>query len=166
MGGMAGATPLPRVGEVFFDDRGEDRVLRLSWHPDAEVMVLSIWNGGACTGTFRLAARDVPVLMETLSQGVPVPQPRGRRHAAPADDEPAGRPPAPAEPNPYTYPEPDPAVAPATADLPDDRGVPSPTAPVLTGSGRSQESTTTVPVTRSDTARRSRSQMGEKVSAA
>ncbi|MGI8332176.1 hypothetical protein ACRYCC_19590 [Actinomadura scrupuli] len=133
---MAGATPLPRVGEVFFDDRGEDRVLRLSWHPDAEVMVLSIWNGGACTGTFRLAARDVPVLMETLSQGVPVPQPRGRRHAAhaaPADDEPAGRPPAPAEPNPYTYPEPDPATAPAAAPYaypePDPAAAPAPAPP-------------------------------------
>ncbi|MCW2885106.1 MAG: hypothetical protein JWL58_1968 [Streptosporangiaceae bacterium] len=107
MGAMAGATPLPRVGEVFFDDRGEDRALRLSWHPDAEVMVVSIWNSGACTGTFRLAAKDVPVLMETLSQGVPVPQPRGRRHAAPVEDEPAGAHPAPAQPNPYTYPEPD-----------------------------------------------------------
>jgi hypothetical protein len=134
MGGMAGATPLPRVGEVFFDDRGEDRVLRLSWHPDAEVMVLSIWNGGACTGTFRLAARDVPVLMETLSQGVPVPQPRGRRHAAhsaPADDEPAGRQPAPAEPNPYTYPDPEPVAAPApyTYPEPDPAGAPAPTPP-------------------------------------
>jgi hypothetical protein len=113
MGAMAGATPLPRVGEVFFDDRGEDRALRLSWHPDAEVMVLSIWNGGACTGTFRLAARDVPVLMETLSQGVPVPQPRGRRHAARVEDEPAEPPQTAADPNPnpnpYTYPQPDPA---------------------------------------------------------
>jgi hypothetical protein len=108
MGAMAGATPLPRVGEVFFDDRGEDRALRLSWHPDEEVMVLSIWNGGVCTGTFRLAARDVPVLMETLSQGVPVPQPRGRRHAAPVEDESAGPPPpVAADPNPYTYPDPD-----------------------------------------------------------
>jgi hypothetical protein len=117
MGAMAGATPLPRVGEVFFDDRGEDRALRLSWHPDAEVMVLSIWNGGACTGTFRLAARDVPVLMETLSQGVPVPQPRGRRHAARVEDEqvepvePSERAQTAADPNPnpYTYPQPDPA---------------------------------------------------------
>jgi hypothetical protein len=106
MGGMAGATPLPRVGEVFFDDRGEDRVLRLSWHPDAEVMVLSVWNGGVCTGTFRLAARDVPVLMETLSQGVPVPEPRGRRHAAPVEGEPVGPPQPAADPNPYTYPAP------------------------------------------------------------
>jgi hypothetical protein len=117
MGAMAGATPLPRVGEVFFDDRGEDRALRLSWHPDADVMVLSIWNGGVCTGTFRLAARDVPVLMETLSQGVPVPQPRGRRHAAPVEGEPAEPPPVASEPNPYTYPEPapNPAANPAPA---------------------------------------------------
>jgi hypothetical protein len=118
MGAMAGATPLPRVGEVFFDDRGEDRVLRLSWHPDAEVMVLSIWNGGSCTGTFRLAARDVPAIMETLSQGLPEPQPRGRRHAAPVTDEPAVPPRVAVDPNPYTYPEPGPEPGLDTAPAP------------------------------------------------
>ncbi|PKK14733.1 MAG: hypothetical protein BUE48_008865 [Thermomonospora sp. CIF 1] len=82
MGAMSGANPLPRAGEVFFDARGEDRALRLSWHPDAQVMVISIWNGGVCSGTFRLSARDIPAFMESLSQGMPAPQPRGRRHAS------------------------------------------------------------------------------------
>jgi hypothetical protein len=68
---MSGSTPLPRLGEVFFDARGEDRALRLSWHPDPGVMVFSVWNGGVCTGTFRLPAPDLPALMDTLAQGVP-----------------------------------------------------------------------------------------------
>ncbi len=83
MNAMSGANPLPRDGEVFFDDRGKDRALRLSWHSDAQVMVISIWNGGVCSGTFRLSARDVPAFMESLSQAMPSSPPRGRRHAAP-----------------------------------------------------------------------------------
>jgi hypothetical protein len=67
---MAGSTPLPRLGEVFFDARGEDRALRLSWYPDSGVMVFSVWNGDVCTATFRLAAPDLPALMDTLAQGV------------------------------------------------------------------------------------------------
>lgn len=85
MSAMSGANPLPKVGDVFFDARGEDRALRLSWHPDAQVMVLSIWNRGVCSGTFRLPAGDVPAFVEALSQGLPPVEPRGRRHAA-ADD--------------------------------------------------------------------------------
>jgi len=102
MNAMSGATPLPRDGEVFFDDRGKDRALRLSWHPDAQVMVISIWNGGVCSGTFRLPARDVPAFMESLSQAVPSSPPRGRRHAAPD-----GRAEAPAGSRPAPLPGPD-----------------------------------------------------------
>lgn len=101
MNAMSGATPLPRDGEVFFDDRGKDRALRLSWHPDAQVMVISIWNGGVCSGTFRLPARDVPVFMESLAQAMPSSPPRGRRHAAPEGraDAPAGSRPTPPGPD-------------------------------------------------------------------
>ncbi|MEO5877487.1 MAG: hypothetical protein ABIS86_20150 [Streptosporangiaceae bacterium] len=77
---MSGATPLPRTGEVFFDARGDDRALRLSWHPDAGVMVISVWNRGTCTATFRLPAGDVPGFVEAMSVGLPQ-VPRGRRHA-------------------------------------------------------------------------------------
>ncbi|GAA2103804.1 hypothetical protein [Actinomadura alba] len=85
---MSGATPLPRVGEVFFDARGEDRALRLSWHPEPGVMVFSFWNRGVCTSTFRLPAAEVPALLETLAEGVPAPEPRGRRHAGTAPNAP------------------------------------------------------------------------------
>jgi hypothetical protein len=68
------AAPLPRLGEVFFDVRGNSRSMRLSWYADTGVAVLSIWQGGMCTGTFRLAIGDLPRLVETLQRG-----PDGRR---------------------------------------------------------------------------------------
>jgi hypothetical protein len=79
---MSGVTPLPRTGEVFFDARGDERALRLSWHPDSGVMVLSIWNRGTCTATFRLPAEEVAGFIEAMSMSLPQ-VPKGRRHAAP-----------------------------------------------------------------------------------
>jgi hypothetical protein len=71
MGSMSAsdAAPLPRMGEVFFDVRGNSRTMRLSWYADTGVAVLSIWQGGMCTGTFRLAIADLPRLVETLRRG-------------------------------------------------------------------------------------------------
>jgi hypothetical protein len=71
MGSMSAsdAAPLPRLGEVFFDVRGNSRSMRLSWYADTGVAVLSIWQGGMCTGTFRLAIGDLPRLVETLQRG-------------------------------------------------------------------------------------------------
>jgi len=63
------AAPLPRLGEVFFDVRGSSRSLRLSWYADTGVAVFSIWQGGMCTGTFRLAIGDLPRMVETLECG-------------------------------------------------------------------------------------------------
>ena len=85
MGSMSAsdAAPLPRLGEVFFDVRGESRSMRLSWYADTGVAVFSIWQGGMCTGTFRLPIADLPRMIETLQRG---PQ----RHQRSAPD--AGRP--------------------------------------------------------------------------
>jgi hypothetical protein len=63
------AAPLPRLGEVFFDVRGNSRSMRLSWYADTGVAVFSIWQGGMCTGTFRLAIADLPRMIETLQRG-------------------------------------------------------------------------------------------------
>ena len=63
------AAPLPRLGEVFFDVRGNSRSMRLSWYADTGVAVFSIWQGGMCTGTFRLAIADLPRMVETLQRG-------------------------------------------------------------------------------------------------
>jgi len=62
--------PLPATGEVFLDARGADRALRVSWHAEADVIVLSLWQGGTCTGSFRLPAADVPDLIDALRNGL------------------------------------------------------------------------------------------------
>lgn len=63
------AAPLPRLGEVFFDVRGESRTLRLSWYADTGIAVFSIWRAGRCTGTFRLPLADLPRMIEILERG-------------------------------------------------------------------------------------------------
>jgi hypothetical protein len=75
---MPGATPLPKQGDVFFDSRRPDRSLRISRHPDAGVVVLSIWNGGVCQGTFQLSADRVRMFVDALLSEPPpdaAPQP-------------------------------------------------------------------------------------------
>jgi hypothetical protein len=63
------AAPLPRLGEVFFDVRSAARSLRISWYADTGVAVLSIWQGGTCTGSFRLPMADLPRMIEALQRG-------------------------------------------------------------------------------------------------
>src|SRR5260370_1128025 len=71
MGSMSAsdAAPLPRLGEVYFDVRGESRSMRLSWYADTGVAVFSIWQGGTCTGTFRLPIADLPRMVQALQRG-------------------------------------------------------------------------------------------------
>src|ERR1700689_3382455 len=63
------AAPLPRLGEVFFDVRGDSRSMRLSWYGDTGVAVFSIWQGGRCSGTFRLPVDDLDRMVATLRRG-------------------------------------------------------------------------------------------------
>ena len=72
------AAPLPRLGEVFFDVRGSSRSMRLSWYADTGVAVFSIWQGGMCTGTFRLPIGDLPRMIEILERGPDEPRSRAR----------------------------------------------------------------------------------------
>jgi len=67
---MARARPLPQSGSVFVDARGGDRALRVSWHSEADVVVLSLWRENVCVGTFRLDLDEVPELIDTLRQGL------------------------------------------------------------------------------------------------
>jgi hypothetical protein len=69
--------PLPRLGEVFFDVRGNSRSMRLSWYADTGVAVFSIWQAGMCTGTFRLPMADLSRMIGILERG-PAPTGRGR----------------------------------------------------------------------------------------
>jgi len=67
---MSPVTALPSAGEVFLDARGPGRALRVSWHSEAAVVVLSLWTGGTCTGSFRLPVEDVPALIDALRDGL------------------------------------------------------------------------------------------------
>jgi hypothetical protein len=81
---MATARPLPATGEVFLDARGAERVLRVSWHYDADLVVLSLWRDNVCTGSFRLAVDEVPDLIALLRSGLDTSYAvaRTRRHDA------------------------------------------------------------------------------------
>lgn len=71
---MADVASLPSPGtargEVFLDTRGSGRALRLSWHHEVGVVVLSLWRGNGCAGTFRLAEHEVPAFVEALVEGL------------------------------------------------------------------------------------------------
>ena len=67
---MAIARPLPETGAIYLDARGGDRVLRVSWHAEADCVVLSLWRDNVCAGSFRLAVDDVPDFIETLRTGL------------------------------------------------------------------------------------------------
>lgn len=67
---MARILALPAHGEVVLDSRGEGRALRVSWHPEDEVVVLSLWQGDTCSGTFRVGREDVPSLVTALVNGL------------------------------------------------------------------------------------------------
>ena len=68
-------TPLPLHGEVFVDAHDPSRTCRVSWHPDGDVFVLSIWHASTCAATFRLARPQLPAfvgaLLEPLGEADP-----------------------------------------------------------------------------------------------
>jgi hypothetical protein len=63
-------TPLPPAGEVFLDARGSGRAMRVTWHSEADVVVLSLWAGRTCSGSFRLPVDEVPDLIDALRAGL------------------------------------------------------------------------------------------------
>jgi hypothetical protein len=67
---MAGAVVLPVRGDVFLDARDAGRAMRLSWHHEGELVVMSLWREHACVGTFQLTKDDVPALVESLVNGL------------------------------------------------------------------------------------------------
>ena len=65
------ATSHPSLGaEYFLDTRGDARSLRVRWHAHDGLVLLSLWRGGECTGTFRLSVDEVPTLIEALRAGL------------------------------------------------------------------------------------------------
>jgi hypothetical protein len=76
---------LPTRRDVFIDQRGAG--LRATWHPEQDVVVLSVWHDDRCVGTFRMPIQDVPRLSGLLAatlgdwvtqvSGTPQPVPGG-----------------------------------------------------------------------------------------
>jgi hypothetical protein len=83
---MATARPLPATGDVFLDARGGDRALRVSWHHEAGLVVLSLWRDNVCAGSFRLGVDEVPLLIDLLRRGLDTAYDAAlqRRHTTPA----------------------------------------------------------------------------------
>ena len=52
----------------FADERG--RSLKATWHAEADLVVLSLWESDRCVGTFRLPAADAPQLIVLLADAV------------------------------------------------------------------------------------------------
>jgi hypothetical protein len=69
---MLPTAPLPRTGAIFLDARGAARALRVTWHHEADLVVLSLWREDVCAGSFRLAVDEVPDLIEALRSGLDV----------------------------------------------------------------------------------------------
>ena len=67
---MPKARPLPEQGSIFLDARGGHRALRVSWHLDNGLVVLSLWRENVCSGSFRLAVDDVPEMIASLRSGL------------------------------------------------------------------------------------------------
>ncbi|HYN68551.1 MAG TPA: hypothetical protein VES93_16840 [Ornithinibacter sp.] len=67
---MAEVSPLPIRGEVVLDARGGARAMRVSWHPDQGMVVLSIWRGNTCVGTVQVDSAEVPHLVDVLVRGL------------------------------------------------------------------------------------------------
>jgi hypothetical protein len=81
----------------FYDSRSPVRRMGVSTHPTDSTLVISLWQGDTCTGTFRLPAREGARLVSTLAYGMveaipadpanpkdprsPPPAPLGRRLA-------------------------------------------------------------------------------------
>ena len=54
----------------FSDTRGSVRRMGISTHPVDSTIVISLWQGDVCTGTFRLPARDAAGVISTLAYGM------------------------------------------------------------------------------------------------
>jgi hypothetical protein len=50
---------------MFLDERGA--ALRVTWHPERDLVVLSVWQDDRCVGTFRMPVQDVPRLSGLLA---------------------------------------------------------------------------------------------------
>jgi hypothetical protein len=74
--------------EVFTDIRGGDRTMRVSYHSDREVVVVSLWLDGLCRASFRMAAGDVERFTSALQAIRPAAVEPDPATPSPAPDDP------------------------------------------------------------------------------
>ena len=81
---MPSRRPRAVPGAVLGDTRGDGRALRVTWHHETGVVVLSVWRDNLCTTTVRLAPDDAVALIQVLVAGLPRDEasPRDRHSAA------------------------------------------------------------------------------------
>jgi hypothetical protein len=63
------------------DARDKGWAMRLSWHDDGGLAVLSLWRAGTCVASFQLGRDDIPALVETLVRGPAEHDPQWRTHS-------------------------------------------------------------------------------------
>lgn len=68
--GESNVVALPSSGEIISDQRGGGRWLRVTWHDEVGVVVLSLWRETGCVGTLRLERSQVPALVTALVDGL------------------------------------------------------------------------------------------------
>jgi hypothetical protein len=68
---MGELLPMPKVGDLFADVRGDDRTMRISRHEEQGLVVVSLWAGKVCRASFRLSLDEVPRLIEALGVRAP-----------------------------------------------------------------------------------------------
>lgn len=88
---MSAVRPLPQVGSIYLDARGSERALRVSWHPEDDLVVLSLWRDNVCAGSFRLAIEEVPDLIQMLREGLAASYDKTRERVRASTDHDEGR---------------------------------------------------------------------------
>lgn len=61
-----------RAGErrSFVDARNDGRQMEVTWHEDACVLVISLWQGNTCRSTFRMPIEDAPALIGIVASAL------------------------------------------------------------------------------------------------
>ena len=80
--GESNVVALPSSGEIIPDQRGGGRWMRVTWHDEVGVVVLSLWRETGCVGTVRLDRTQVPALVTALVDGLAGDP--GTQHAEPS----------------------------------------------------------------------------------
>ncbi len=71
--------PAPARSAVVRDRDRAARALRVTSHPDAALVVLSLWDGDVCTTTLRLDPDDAADLVRALTDAAVHASPRRPR---------------------------------------------------------------------------------------